>query len=38
MAFDIGRFFDVDRDIYKEKGVTVYQFKDELVDEFVIYL
>ena len=35
MAFDIGRFFDVDRDTYKEKGVTVYQFKDELVDEFV---
>ena len=35
MEFDIGKYFVEDGITYKEKGVTVYQFKDELVEEFV---
>lgn len=32
---DISRFFVVDKDTYAAKGVVVYKFNDELVEEFV---
>lgn len=35
MAFDISRFFIEDKDCYKDKDITVYQFRNELVDDFV---
>lgn len=35
MPLDISRFFDIDTDTYADKGVVVYGFKDELLDEFV---
>lgn len=35
MPLDISRFFDIDVDTYADKGVVVYGFKDELLDEFV---
>lgn len=35
MPFDISRFFDIDTDTYADKGVVVYGFKDELLNEFV---
>lgn len=35
MPLDISRFFDIDTDTYANKGVVVYGFKDELLDEFV---
>lgn len=35
MVFDISRFFVEDRDSFMDKGITVYQFKDELLDDFV---
>lgn len=35
MVFDVSRFFDLDDTTYADKGVTVYQFKDELIDVFV---
>lgn len=36
MEQDISRFFNQDATTYVEKGVIVYQFKDELIDEFVL--
>ena len=35
MPLDISRFFEIDVDSYADKGVVVYGFKDELLDEFV---
>lgn len=35
MPLDISRFFEIDVDTYADKGVVVYGFKDELLDEFV---
>lgn len=35
MLLDISRFFEIDVDSYADKGVVVYGFKDELLDEFV---
>lgn len=35
MPLNISRFFDIDTDTYADKGVVVYGFKDELLDEFV---
>ena len=35
MPLDISRFFEIDVDSYAEKGIVVYGFKDELLDEFV---
>jgi hypothetical protein len=35
MPLDISRFFTIDDTIYADKGVVVYGFKDELLDEFV---
>ncbi len=35
MKQDISFFFDLDASTYGDKGVAVYQFKDELVDEFI---
>ena len=35
MPLDISRFFNIDTTTYAGKGVVVYGFKDELLDEFV---
>lgn len=35
MELDISRFFDIDDTTYADKGVVLYKFKDELIDEFV---
>ena len=35
MPLDISRFFTIDDTTYADKGVVVYGFKDELLDEFV---
>lgn len=35
MPLDISRFFEIDVDSYADKGVVVYGFKDELLDEFI---
>lgn len=35
MPLDISGFFDIDPNTYADKGVVVYEFKDELLDEFV---
>lgn len=35
MEFEIGKYFEEDTATYKEKGVSIYHFKDELIDEFV---
>lgn len=35
MPVNIARFFDIDDTTYAAKGVVVYKFKDELLDEFV---
>lgn len=36
MPLDISRFFEMDSDTYADKGVVVYGFKDELMNEFVL--
>ena len=35
MPLDISKYFDIDTATYADKGVVVYGFKDELLDEFV---
>jgi len=35
MILDISHFFDVDDTTYKDKGIVVYTFKDDLLDDFV---
>ena len=35
MPLDISRLFNIDPNTYADKGVVVYGFKDELLDEFV---
>ena len=35
MPLDISRFFEIDVDTYADKGIVVYAFKDELLNEFV---
>ena len=36
LAFGIGDFFVIDNTTFADKGVVVYSFKDELVNEFVL--
>ena len=35
MAFDIGKYFVVDKDTYQDKGIIIYDFNDGLLDKFV---
>lgn len=35
MPLDMSRFFEIDEVTYADKGVVVYDFKDELLNEFV---
>ena len=35
MNIDFSEYFEKDDDTYKEKGITIYQFKNELLDNFI---